>query len=91
MQLEEKHAFPENLPAGKLIPTEGIQMGVVPVASQIVASVLGGAAVHYGPLGEETGYPACCCQKMEGRAGQCTLQCRWEIDSWSLVRQPIEN
>ncbi len=58
MQLEEKHGFPVNLPAGKLIPTGGIQMGVVPVASQIVASVLGGAAVHYGPLGEETGYPA---------------------------------
>jgi hypothetical protein len=58
MLLEEEHELPVQLPVGKLIPTGGIQMGVVPVSAQVVASLLGGAAVHYGPLGEQTGFPA---------------------------------
>jgi hypothetical protein len=58
MQLEEGHELPTSLPMGKLIPTGGIQMNVAPVSCQVVASALGGAAVHYGPLGEETGIPA---------------------------------
>ena len=32
--------------------------GGVSDSAQVVASTLGSAAVHYGPLGEETGYPA---------------------------------
>jgi len=58
MQLEEAHELPISLPMGKLIPTGGIQMNVAPISCQVVASTLGGAAVHYGPLGEETGFPA---------------------------------
>jgi hypothetical protein len=58
MLLEGEHELPVQLPVGKLVPTGGIQMGVVPVSSQVVASALGGAAVHYGPLGEQTGFPA---------------------------------
>jgi len=59
MRLAEENKLPVELSQGKLIPTGGIQMGVVPaVSAQVVASTLGGAAVHYGPLGEETGYPA---------------------------------
>ena len=67
-------------------------MGGVPVYVHVrlVASVLGGAAVHYGPLGQETGYlSGVVCQEY-GRLGQGSVLCsrRWEIDSWSLVRQP---
>ena len=32
--------------------------GGVSDSAQVVASTLGSATVHYGPLGEETGYPA---------------------------------
>lgn len=57
MRLEDTRGLLGNLPAGKLIPTGGIQIGVTPVSSQVVANALGGAAVHYGPLGEETNLP----------------------------------
>ena len=58
MRLAGEHELPVEHSTGKLIPTGGIQMGVMPDSAQVVASTLGSAAVHYGPLGEETGYPA---------------------------------
>ncbi len=45
-------------PAGKRIPTGGVQISVEPAGAQIVAGVLRGAAVHYGPIGEELTAPA---------------------------------
>jgi len=54
MRLEGNHPLPLTLPKGKLIPTGGIQLGVEPLSAQMVATTLGGAAVHYGPLGEES-------------------------------------
>ena len=70
MRLAEAHELPVKLPAGKLIPTGGIQLGVVPESAQVVATTLGGAAVHYGPLGEETGSPAVLLSQPEGQ-GRC--------------------
>jgi hypothetical protein len=58
MRMAGAHALPVELLPGKLIPTGGIQIDVMPTSAQVVASTLGGAAVHYGPLGEETGSPA---------------------------------
>jgi len=58
MQVQGEHALTESFPPGKRIPTGGIQVGVEPTDARIVASVLGGAAVHYGPLGDEPVSPA---------------------------------
>ena len=70
MRLSGEHELPVKLSPGKLIPTGGIQLGVVAGSAQVVASTLGGAAVHYGPLGEETGSPAVLLAQPEGR-GRC--------------------
>jgi hypothetical protein len=58
MQLTDTHPLPLTLPVGKLIPTGGIQLDVEPLSAQVVATTLGGAAVHYGPLGEESSLAA---------------------------------
>lgn len=40
------------------LPTGGIHVNVKPEGARVVAQVAGGATVHYGPLGEESGSPA---------------------------------
>lgn len=49
------------------IPTGGIQVEVIPKGAQIAAQVVGGAAVHYGPLGEELGPPSILTYQSEGK------------------------
>jgi len=66
MRVCEGHPLGMRLPAGKLVPTGGIQVEVVPGSAKVVATLLGGAAVHYGPLGEESVQPSVLVNEAEG-------------------------
>lgn len=57
MQVEESHALPTTIRAGKRIPTVGMQVGVEAKAARPVARVRGASEVHYGPLSDEVGPP----------------------------------
>jgi hypothetical protein len=58
MRIGEMGRLMANIPEGKLVPTGGIQVEVVEAGARAVAEVLGGAAVHYGPLGDALGHPS---------------------------------
>ncbi len=66
MRVRGDYELGESIPVGKRIPTGGVQVGVEPTNARIVAEVLGGAAVHYGPLGDEAGLPAILTSQSEG-------------------------
>lgn len=58
MVIRGDHEQLSGIPAGKRIPTGGIQVGVIPNGAQVAAEVLVGAATHYAPIGDEVGPPA---------------------------------
>jgi|GEM_PF-1727187 len=58
MTLYEASPFGADIPAGKRIPTGGVQVDIASAGARAIASLLGGAAVHYGPLGEAAGAPS---------------------------------
>jgi hypothetical protein len=66
MQVHQDHELRGSVPIGKRNPTGGIQVRAEPTHAEIVAQVLGGAAVHYGPLGDELGPPAMLISRTEG-------------------------
>lgn len=57
MRVEETHALPTAIRAGKRIPTVGMQVVVEAEAAQPVAKIHGASEVHYGPLSDEVGPP----------------------------------
>lgn len=67
MRVRGDHELREKVPVGKRIPTGGIQIGVEPTDAQVLAEVLGGAAVHYGPMGEEPVAPAILISQRKGQ------------------------
>lgn len=58
MLITSGHPLPVDIPAGKRLPTMGMQVVVEPDGAQAVAHVQGASEVHYGPLGDEIGPPA---------------------------------
>ncbi|MCY3832256.1 MAG: family 10 glycosylhydrolase [Chloroflexi bacterium] len=57
MRVEESHALPTAIRAGKRIPTVGMQVGVEARAAKPVAHIHGASEVHYGPLSDVVGPP----------------------------------
>ena len=57
MRVEESHALPTAIRAGKRIPTVGMQVGVEATAAKPVATIHGASEVHYGPLSDDLGPP----------------------------------
>ena len=57
MQVAAAHDLPTAIPAGKRMPTMGMQVAVEPAVARAVAYVQGASEVHYGPLSDETGPP----------------------------------
>lgn len=57
MQMTAAHPLPADIPAGKRLPTMGMQVVVEPDGAQAVAHAQGASEVHYGPLGDEIGPP----------------------------------
>jgi hypothetical protein len=47
-----------NIRGEKLIPTGGVQLIVKATKSKVIAEVLSGSKVHYGPLGDSVGSPS---------------------------------
>ena len=69
MRMRGGHELPIAMPPGKRVPTGGSQVKVQAAGASPVADLLGGAAVHYGPLGDEPIQPVVLTQRMEkGRA-----------------------
>ena len=69
MRMRSDHDLPIAIPAGKRVPTGGLQVKVQAAGASPVADLLGGAVVHYGPLGDEPIQPVALTQRMEkGRA-----------------------
>jgi hypothetical protein len=66
MQVEESHALPTAIRAGKRIPTVGMQVGVEAAAAKPVAHIHGASEVHYGPLSDEVGPPVILTHEAEG-------------------------
>ncbi len=58
MLMTAAHPLPADIPAGKRLPTMGMQVVVEPDGAEAVAHVQGASEVHYGPLGDEIGPPA---------------------------------
>ena len=58
MRMTPDHDLPTAIPAGKRLPTMGMQVAVAPAGARPVAQVGGASEVHYGPLGDDTGPPA---------------------------------
>ena len=58
MQMSSAHPLPTDIPAGKRLPTMGMQVVVEPDGAHAVAHVQGASEVHYGPLGDDIGPPA---------------------------------
>ena len=66
MQMAKEHDLPTAVPAGKRIPTLGMQV-VVEAAGACAAAHVGGASeVHYGPLGDELGPPVVLTNQTDG-------------------------
>ncbi|MDE2774789.1 MAG: family 10 glycosylhydrolase [Chloroflexota bacterium] len=57
MRVEESHALPTAIRAGKRIPTVGMQVGVEAGGAKPVATIHGASEVHYGPLSDDLGPP----------------------------------
>ena len=55
MQMAVSQELTSAIPAGKRIPTIGMQVAVEPTSVRAVAQVQGASEAHYGPLGDETG------------------------------------
>jgi hypothetical protein len=69
MRMRGDHELPIAMPPGKRVPTGGLQINVQAAGASPVADLLGGAVVHYGPLGDEPIQPVVLTQRMEkGRA-----------------------
>ncbi len=58
MQMGECSGVFPSIEAGQLVPTGGVQVPVVAAGAEVLSQTLGGAAVHYGPMGELSGVPA---------------------------------
>lgn len=58
MRMTPDHGLPSAIPAGKRIPTMGMQVVVEPAGARAVAHAQGASEVHYGPLGDDVGPPA---------------------------------
>jgi type 1 glutamine amidotransferase len=65
MRVEESHALPTEIRAGKRIPTVGMQVGLEAEAAKPVAVIHGASEVHYGPLSDEVGPPVVLTHEME--------------------------
>ena len=57
LQMTAAHQLPVDMPAGKRLPTMGMQVVVEPDGAQAVAHVQGASEVHYGPLVDKIGPP----------------------------------
>ena len=57
MQMTAAHDLPTDIPAGKRLPTMGMQVVVEATDADVVAEVRGASEVHYGPLSDDTGPP----------------------------------
>jgi len=66
MRVEESHALPTAIRAGKRIPTVGMQVGVEAEAAKPVAHIHGASEVHYGPLSDDIGPPVLLTHEAEG-------------------------
>ncbi len=58
MRMTAEPDLPTAIPAGKRIPTMGMQVALEPAGARPVAHVQGASDVHYGPLSDEMGPPA---------------------------------
>ncbi|MCY4021305.1 MAG: family 10 glycosylhydrolase [Chloroflexi bacterium] len=72
MLMTAAHPLPADIPAGKRMPTMGMQVVVEPDGAEAVAHVQGASEVHYGPLGDEIGPPAVL-TKASGGGGRSAL------------------
>lgn len=66
MRVEESHALPTAIRAGKRIPTVGMQVAVEAGAAKPVATIHGASEVHYGPLSDDLGPPVILTHEAEG-------------------------
>lgn len=66
MRVEESHALPTAIRAGKRIPTVGMQVGVEAAAAKPVATIHGASEVHYGPLSDDLGPPVVLTHEADG-------------------------
>ena len=57
MQMRAEHALPAGIPAGKRLPTMGMQVAATAGSARIVAEVRGASEVHYAPLSDDIGPP----------------------------------
>ena len=57
MQMTGAGAMPTEIPAGKRLPTMGMQVAVDAESADTIAEVRGASVVHYGPLSEDIGPP----------------------------------
>ena len=67
MQMATEHDLPTAVPAGKRIPTIGMQVGVEAAGATAAAYVGGASEVHYGPLGDELGPPVVLTNQAKGK------------------------
>lgn len=66
MRVEESHALPTAIRAGKRIPTVGMQVGVEAGSAKPVATIHGASEVHYGPLSDDLGPPVILTHEADG-------------------------
>ena len=72
MLMSSEQPLPADIPAGKRLPTMGMQVVVEPDGAEAVAHVQGASEVHYGPLGDEIGPPAVLANE-SGKGGRSAL------------------
>lgn len=55
MNIHDPQKLGSEIQRGKLVPTGGIQIEVMPEKATAIASTLAASSVHYGPIGSEVG------------------------------------
>ena len=67
MKMSKIQDLCNNIRGGKLVPTGGFQLNVEATKANIIAEVLSGSKVHYGPLGDSVGSPTVLTNQEPGR------------------------
>ena len=67
MQMTDEHELPTEIPAGKRLPTMGMQVVVEAIEAITVAALRGASVVHYGPLSDDIGPPVVLQKEASGR------------------------
>jgi hypothetical protein len=70
MNVHDPQKLGSEIQRGKLVPTGGIQIEVMPEKATAIASTLTASAVHYGPIGSDAGSSAILAVEGENQ-GRC--------------------